>query len=95
MGTGWEALMNRRGGPRWEPVTPDNCDIDGSAYGWQKDGLDWPNAEFRQQSLIGELLGWPDDPHIRVPWPEWETSHRVRGKRVRMLDARPAPGSEE
>jgi hypothetical protein len=53
--------------------------------------MDWQQAEMYDQSLLG-LVGGFTDKHLRVPHlnkDEWGTYHRVRGKRCKMLDARP------
>jgi hypothetical protein len=92
--SGWEIHVRRRDGVQWETLTRENTTKDG--YRWPSDGseyvgswddMDWAAAEFYRGS-IWTALGCGPDPHIRVPCPRWETAHRIRGRRVKILDAR-------
>ena len=69
--------------------TPDNCTIDGyrPGVGLSWDRLDWPKAEWREQSTLMLFICGPDeappDPHWSVPHVNGETFHRVRKARKR------------
>jgi hypothetical protein len=84
-------VLNGRGQP--VVLTPENCTRDGHPWGrgidW--DDLEWTEAAFLDDSFLGLLAGFTD-PHIRVPHKdkiEWNTHHRIRGKRWKITGLLP------